>query len=420
MATINCLRALAVLTAMVAAAVVAMLVTAGPAYAATLTVNTTADDLTNNGNCTFREAIVAANTNTTRDTCGTGQAGADVINFSIPGTGPHIIALTTNLQSITETVTIDGYTQGDATATTADDATENTLPFAEDGTNAVIKIEINGASLTGGTGLLVVGNGVSNVVIRGLALNVRNTAGSAGLEISSTTGTGHRIEGNFIGTSAAGTSAVPNQNGLFVNSGSNVTIGGDAPTERNLISGNTFTGVTVNTSDNTIEGNIIGLDKNGNPLSNGNTGVRIQGASPGTGNSILDNSISSNGFLGIDLSGITANDAKDRDTGANNGQNFPVISSAVRSSDGTTTIKGNLSSMSRKVFTIQFFSNPSTADGEGKEFLGEINVRTNRKGKASFNAITTEDVAVGELVTATATAFSTGDTSEFSAPKTVG
>ena len=258
------------------------------------------------------------------------------------------------------------------------------------------------------------------MVIRGLALNGRNTAGSAGIEINSGTGTGHVIAGNFVGTNAAGTTAVPNQNGVFVSSGSNVTIGGDAPTERNLISGNTFNAVTVNTSDNTIEGNIIGLDKDGNPLGNGLQGVRIQGSPPGTGNSILDNSISSNSGLGIDLSGIDANDGKDRDAGPNNGQNFPVISSATRSSDGTTTITGNLSSTPRKVFTIQFFSNPSTADGEGKEFLGELNVRTNRKGKASFNAITTKNVAVGELVTATATAFSTGDTSEFSAAKTVG
>jgi len=38
-------------------------------------------------------------------------------------------------------VTIDGYTQGDATATTADDATENTLA---QGTNAVLKIRSTG------------------------------------------------------------------------------------------------------------------------------------------------------------------------------------------------------------------------------------------------------------------------------------
>jgi CSLREA domain-containing protein len=375
---------------------------------ATFTVNSAADPGTGGCNateCTLREAITAANTN----------AGADTINFAIPGDGPHIISPSVNLPAIAEAVTIDGYTQGDTTATTTDDAEENTIPLAKDGTNAVIKIEINGAVITGATSLLRVGSGASDVVIRGLALNGRNISGSSGLEIDGGLAV---IEGNFIGTNAAGTTAVPNQNGVFVDDGSNVTIGGDAPGERNLISGNTFGGVTVNSSDNTIEGNIIGLDKNGDALGNGSQGVRIQGAPPGTGNSILDNSISSND-QGILLSGIDANDPKDPDTGPNNGQNFPVLSSAVRSSDGATTIQGKLNSTPRKVFTIQFFSNPSADPEEGKKFLGELNVRTGRKGTVSFKFITTEDVAADEAVTATATAFSTGDTSEFSAAEPV-
>jgi len=117
--------------------------------------------------------------------------------------------------------------------------------------------------------------------------------------------------------------------------------------------------------------------------------------------------------------GVTDNDPKDPDTGANNLQNFPVLSSATRSSDGTTTILGKLNSTPRKVFTIQFFSNPSAAGAEGEKFLGELNVKTGRKGTVSFKFITTKEVAVGEVVTATATAFSTNDTSEFSAAETV-
>jgi hypothetical protein len=109
-----------------------------------------------------------------------------------------------------------------------------------------------------------------------------------------------------------------------------------------------------------------------------------------TGNRILDNSISSNGLLGIDLgnNGVTTNDPRDPDTDANNPQNFPKLTSATRSADGETLI-------------------------------GELNVKTNRFGKVSFNFITVEDVTAGEAVTATATAFSTKETSEFSAPRTV-
>lgn len=49
-----------------------------PVYAATINVTTTSDDLIDNGNCTLREAIRAANTNTAVDACPAGS-GADTI-----------------------------------------------------------------------------------------------------------------------------------------------------------------------------------------------------------------------------------------------------------------------------------------------------------------------------------------------------
>lgn len=53
-------------------------------HAATITVDTTADDVTANGNCTLREAIIAANWDTAVDGCLAGS-GADTIILS-PGT----------------------------------------------------------------------------------------------------------------------------------------------------------------------------------------------------------------------------------------------------------------------------------------------------------------------------------------------
>ena len=51
------------------------------AYAATITVTTFADNLTINGDCSLREAIQAANTNTAVDACPAGS-GADTIQLS--------------------------------------------------------------------------------------------------------------------------------------------------------------------------------------------------------------------------------------------------------------------------------------------------------------------------------------------------
>ena len=68
--------------------------TAKVALAATLTVNTTADNTTaSDGNCTLREAITNANANsdTTGGDCAAGTAAADTIHFNITGAGAHII-----------------------------------------------------------------------------------------------------------------------------------------------------------------------------------------------------------------------------------------------------------------------------------------------------------------------------------------
>src|SRR5207248_2426609 len=163
----------------------------------------------------------------------------------------------------------------------------------------------------------------------------------------------------------------------IADSSNNNTIGGIVPGSRNVISGNGW-GVSIASGSapptgNVVQGNYIGISADGStPLSNRVEGVRLTGAvntiiggtvpeaanviafngtAPqpgigtgievlsGTGNSIRGNSIFSNGALGIDLAndGVTANDNGDADTGPNNRQNFPVISSVV-TGGGQTTI----------------------------------------------------------------------------------
>src|SRR5215203_4464055 len=80
-----------------------------------------------------------------------------------------------------------------------------------------------------------------------------------------------------------------------------------------------------------------------------------------TGNRLLSNSIFSNGAIGIDLNadGPTANAPGDKDTGPNNLQNKPALSSAKKSATCTTTVSGNLISTPDKTFNLQFFSDPS-------------------------------------------------------------
>ena len=426
-----------------AALAVAMLSVAGPARAATtFTVNIALDKSDANfsdgrcdvdpsalGNqCTLRAAIEQADE----------SAGVDAIHFDIPGgSGVRTIRPTSQLPDITEAVTIDGYTQPGTK--------KNTKAV---GTDAVLLVELSGQDAAPFTIGLVVR--ASNVVVRGLVINDFNTGVGGGTGIF-TEGANTRIEGNFIGTDPSGTLARFNGGDGVSVSGLNATVGGATPEARNLISGSGDNGVTLTSfdPDAKVQGNLIGTKKDGaSPLGNGtglhvsglnntiggtapgevNTiafngsdGIRIQ--APGTGNRILGNSIFSNRRLGINLfggtenaAGVTANDPKDPDTGANNLQNFPRLTS-VTTASGKITIEGNLNSTPEKTFVLQFFSNPPGGE-EGKTFIGKKSVTTNTNGNARFTFSFAKTVPAGKTVTATATGPG-GNTSEFSAPRTV-
>ena len=116
----------------------------------------------------------------------------------------------------------------------------------------------------------------------------------------------HKIIGNKIGTNWTGTAALPNdEEGIYVRT-QKVTVGGDTAAERNVISGNDETGIYVLfASDTVIEGNYIGTNAAGDAaVPNGFNGVfltatesvRIGGTAPGTGNTI-----SGNGSNGIQI-----------------------------------------------------------------------------------------------------------------------
>jgi len=80
-------------------------------------------------------------------------------------------------------------------------------------------------------------------------------------------------------------------------------------------------------------------------------------------------------------------------------------------------VRGELDSTPNQTFRVQFFSNPKGTD-EGKTFLGSQLVSTDGSGDASFTYSTKKHIMLGQNITATATGPG-GNTSEFSAPKTV-
>lgn len=236
--------------------------------AATYAVTNTADS----GPGSFRQAIIQATT------------VSDTIVFQIPGTGPHTITPLTPLPMITA---------GLVDATTQSGYLDRPV------------IELNGASAGSGTvGLRLGGTGCT---VRGLAVNRFSADG-----IRCDTG-GHVLEANYIGTDVSGTIARGNgQYGVFVFGTSGNRIGGPTAAQRNVIAGANETGIyLLNGSSNVIQGNYVGLGAHGtNDLGNRNNGITvfnsrdnvIGGPAPGEGNVI-----SGNDGSGINLNNAGAN-----------------------------------------------------------------------------------------------------------------
>lgn len=421
---------MAVMAALLAVMVV---VATKPAQAAaTFTVNNTSDPgngVCDASGCTLREAINAANA----------APGADTINFNIPGFGVKTIKPQSPLPFITDTVTIDGYTQPGAAANTNPTGAINATPHIE--LEGILAGEFE-------NGLQIDADEAPGSFIKGLVIN-RFYRGIVVKAADCSNVAPVRLEGNFVGTNPTGTLDEGN-NATGVLTFCPTIIGGTTPEARNIISGND-TGLSLNTFSSTVQGNLIGTAKDAqSDLGNDLTGVSVSGlnhqvggtsaavantiafngsdgvnvSSTSSGNAILRNSIFSNTGLGIDLLGQgedlstnipTPNDPKDADTGANDLQNKPVLTSAV-TSGGTTTIKVRLNSTPGGTFKMQFFSNPS--GNEGKRFIGQKTVSTDGSGKVSFTFKPANKVAAGQNVTATATSAS-NDTSEFSTPRAV-
>ncbi|KQP13175.1 cadherin domain-containing protein [Pseudorhodoferax sp. Leaf267] len=184
------------------------------------------------------------------------------------------------------------------------------------------------------------------------------------------------------------------------------------------------TGVVVESQNNQIGGRGAG---EANVIA-GQSGAGVAILS-GTGNTVLGNSIHSNGGLGIDLGaiGVTLNDAApDGDSGANNLQNFPELTRALVTGPNSVEVAGTLDSESLGYYWIELFVSPTadaSGNGEGQTYLDAFGMRADGSGRLSFSRTINAAVPVGYVVTATATQSNSGytaftNTSEFSAAVT--
>jgi uncharacterized protein affecting Mg2+/Co2+ transport len=307
------------------------------------------NNLNDSGPGSLRQAMLDANA----------SPEPNLVAFNLPGSGPYVIHLLSQLPEITSPLVLDGWSQL--------------------GSNGPPVIGLDGSTGNSSIDGLVLTTG-SNTV-RGLVL----TGFANGLRVQ---GTGYNIiQGNFIGTDFTGTNLVGNSaNGIYV----------DSP-------GNLVGGVTAGTA------NIIARNQR--------NGIALA-LTAGLGNAMLGNSIFSNGALGIDLGndGITLNGSSGTN-GPNGFQAFPVITNAECIDGATTTVEGLFAGQPFASYRLEFFlndtANPS-GYGEGQTSIGSIVATLDGSGLANFTASFPVTALATQYVTATATDLG-GDTSEFSA-----
>ncbi|WP_395682928.1 NosD domain-containing protein [Dokdonella sp.] len=404
----------------------------------TLVVTTTADQLVPQITGSLRWAITQANA----------DGGLNYIHFNIPGGCPRIITLAAPLPTITDRVIIDGYTQPGSAENTAaygfnadicigirgdlSDDYAFRIPSSVSAShylqlsgvaiggfdNAAVDLQggagswIHGVQFAGTLGSTALGNNAVNIRVSGSSTyynliggeetadrNIIPYAWVTGVLMLATHANGSTVQNNYIGTSANGLAAAPNQVGIQV-TGSHHTI------RDNLISGNQSYGIELagtSALDNFIASNRVGVrsitlclptcgpsdlpniadgirihgDAHDNSINsntiawNGGAGVRIV---DGLHNSLLSNTIYENDGLGIDLNAAGV-DPVDNDAApgaanlANRGLNYPALSLAEGGKHRGHVVTAFVST--NGTYLVQLFSDGScdaSGHGEGRKY----------------------------------------------------
>lgn len=227
------------------------------------------------------------------------------------------------------------------------------------------------------------------------------------------------IRNNYIGTDNNGNDRGNGESGIHIFESSQHTIGGNN-NRGNVIGFNTEGIYLDRTAGNRIQGNYIGVDRDGNNIGNEGTGIymdwvngtvdnvigyaagdsipsnapkgNVIAYNDGAGiimqsvfdeqNAMRGNAMFDNVGIGIDLSddGPTLNDSTDADGGPNNHQNYPdLIRAFYREGSDEIAIEFSVSSgLNRSAYPliVDAFLADDPISGEGKFYLGSMSYAT--------------------------------------------
>ncbi len=307
---------------------------------------------------------------------------------------------------------------------------------------SVVGLAANGSALGNGTaaesdGGILIEAGARENQVGGTSPGEGNViSGNVGCGVRIARGAANRLEGNRIGTDAAGAAAIGNsRHGVFIEGAegvgwaaeSNVVGGGDSY-YLNVISGNAGAGIRIEGTAarrNQIAGNAIGTDPGGTArLPNLEGGIAIAGGA--CGNLVASNRIAFNGQsgsgdgcrlegAGTDYNLVSANSLRENaglgialSGGANESAAAPAIAAVTWLSDTSARVAGTKSPGS----SLELFAADTDAAGPGEGF--SLLAALPPDGEGEWAIETLSGLALGEWLTADAST-ALGSTSEFSA-----
>ena len=251
------------------------------------------------GNSGLGDGLVLAHTSS--------AIGTLVTNLQVTGFGGAGI----HMRSTTNTLTNDNLS-GNGSGAVADQI-NNLIRNNIVTNNTHAGIAASGGSVFGNTITGNGGNGVQGggITVGSPAVADRNIiSGNTGCGVSGA----NIVVGNFIGVDSSGATAQPNGQDGICAFGGGVTVGGSAAGAGNVIAGNTGNGIRVDASigeaNSIIQGNLIGTNAAGTAaLANALDGVFVTGSQSSVSDplapnvSILSNVIAGNGHNGIRIFG---------------------------------------------------------------------------------------------------------------------
>ena len=280
-----------------------------------------------------------------------------------------------------------------------------------DGNSFGSKVTISGASAGVADGLQFLNVSGSGSIVRNIV--IRDFASGAGINIVGSSQV--TVENSLIGTNRTGQIARANLEGIRIDNSAQAIV------RNNVISGNLQSGIVLTGGGSVgadISNNTIGLNAgNSTAIANQGNGIAILSSAAnnsitlntiafnamdgitvangaGSGNTVQQNSIFSNGLLAIDLSrgvlhdGTNPNDNLDADLGANGLQNSSEVL-RVYSGSGTVTTDFSFSGAANIAVRFDYYWSDPIDGNAGRVWFGTSNGLTNASGQfgGSFNGV---------------------------------